>query len=284
MYIQWFPGHMTKAMRMLQDSVKIADCVIYVLDARAIASSRNEKFDELIGDMPVLYVFNKCDTVQRQELAEWERLYEKQGKTCVSVDSTSGKFRAAVISQLLRINAPVIEKYRLKGVNKTIRAMVVGVPNTGKSTMINCLCMSKRTVTGNRPGVTRGKQWVTLSSGIELLDTPGTLPPAFQDNVKAVHLAMIGSVKEEVLDIAELGLEVVKFFQERNYRPFLDRYGIQEFDQDPVVTMENIARKRGYILNRDNLDYERCARALTDDLRKMKFGKIMLDKVEDGRL
>ena len=281
MYIQWYPGHMTKAMRMMQDSLKAADCVIYVLDARVINSSRNPAFDKMVEGMPILYVFNKCDMVERADVAAWENYYRDRGEICVSVNSTSPKFRAEVISKLLLLNKAVIDKYASKGVNKTVRALVAGVPNTGKSTLINCLCGSKRAVTGNRPGVTRGKQWVKLAANIELLDTPGTLPPAFEDGERAVRLAMIGSVKEEVLDIAELGLETVKFFAERNYKPFAERYGLEDLSGEPLEIMDKIAKKRGYLLNKDNYDYERTARAILDDLRKLRLGKVMLDKAEE---
>ena len=281
MYIQWYPGHMTKAMRMMQDSLKAADCVIYVLDARVINSSRNPAFDKMVEGMPILYVFNKCDMVERADVAAWEKYYRDRGEICVSVNSTSPKFRAEVISKLLLLNKAVIDKYASKGVNKTVRALVAGVPNTGKSTLINCLCGSKRAVTGNRPGVTRGKQWVKLAANIELLDTPGTLPPAFEDGERAVRLAMIGSIKEEVLDIAELGLETVKFFAERNYKPFAERYGLEDLSGEPIEIMDKIAKKRGYLLNKDNYDYERTARAILDDLRKLRLGKVMLDKAEE---
>ncbi len=281
MYIQWYPGHMTKAMRMMQDSLKAADCVIYVLDARVINSSRNPAFDKMVEGMPILYVFNKCDMVERADVAAWEKYYRDRGEICVSVNSTSPKFRAEVISKLLLLNKAVIDKYASKGVNKTVRALVAGVPNTGKSTLINCLCGSKRAVTGNRPGVTRGKQWVKLAANIELLDTPGTLPPAFEDGERAVRLAMIGSIKEEVLDIAELGLETVKFFAERNYKPFAERYWLEDLSGEPLEIMDKIAKKRGYLLNKDNYDYERTARAILDDLRKLRLGKVMLDKAEE---
>ena len=281
MRIQWYPGHMTKAMRMMRESVKTADCVIYVLDARAPHSSRNPEFDKLIEGMPVLYVFNKSDMVEREDLSRWEKLYESRGLSCISVNSTSARFRALTIAKLLELNKPLIEKYRSKGVNRTVRAMVVGVPNTGKSTLINCLCASKRALTGNRPGVTRGKQWITLSSGIELLDTPGTLPPAFEDETRAIHLALVGSVREEVLDISELGLEAIKIFKRRDHEPFKQRYGLEDLSGDPVEIMDKIAKKRGFILRRDEIDYERTARAIIDDLRKLRLGKVMLDEAEE---
>ena len=214
-------------------------------------------------------------------MASWEKYYRERGEKCVSVNSVSSAFRAEVISKLAELNRPLIEKYRNKGVNKTVRAIVAGVPNTGKSTLINCLCGSKRTVTGNRPGVTRGKQWVKLASNIELLDTPGTLPPAFDDEERAVRLAMIGSIKEEVLDMAELGLEAIRFFKQKNYLPFAERYFLDSLEYEPMEIMDKIAKKRGYLLNKDNMDYERTARAILDDLRKLRLGRVMLDTADE---
>lgn len=281
MRIQWFPGHMTKALRMMQDELRQVDCVIYVLDARAVFSCLNPKFDALTGKKPVLYVINKCDLVEKDDVAKWLKYFEERGEKCVAADSLNGKQRDAIVRILRQLNAGVIEKYRAKGANKSVRAMVVGVPNTGKSTFINNLCGSRKTVTGNKAGVTRGKQWVSLSEGVELLDTPGTLPPAFEDEKRALHLAFIGSVKDDVLDLEELAAEMIAYFTKRHTDAFLARYGLDEIPRDIEERFAVVAKARGFMLAGGRVDYARTARAVVDDFRKQRFGRIMLDLPEE---
>ena len=277
MHIQWFPGHMTKAMRMMQESIKHDHCVIYVLDARAIESCMNPKFDEMIKNKPVLYVINKQDLVEYKDLQKWQKYFVETNKQFVVADSLSGKQKDAVIDKLKQINRALLEKYLNKGAIKTIRAMVVGVPNTGKSTLINSLSKQKKAITGNRPGVTRGKQWVSLSEGIELLDTPGTLPPAFDDQLRAMHLAFIGSIKDDILYLDELTIEIIKYFRQYNPTVFMERYKMTSFSDDNIEVLDLIAKNRGFLLGKNNYDYDRVYRAVIDDFRKQKLGKIMLD-------
>ena len=281
MRIQWFPGHMTKAFRMMQEQLAQVDCIIYVLDSRAVFSCLNPKFDALTGKKPVLYVLNKCDLVEREDIEKWLAYFASRGEKCVAADSLNGRQRENIVGILRQLNAAVIEKYRLKGVKKSVRAMVVGVPNTGKSTFINNLCGSRKTVTGNRAGVTRGKQWVSLADGVELLDTPGSLPPAFEDEKRALHLAFIGSVKDDVLDIEELAAEMIAYFAKNHTQAFLDRYGIEEIPKDIEERFEVVARSRGFVLSGGRIDYARTARAVIDDFRRQKFGRIMLDLPEE---
>ena len=277
MHIQWFPGHMTKAMRMMQDSIKQVDCVIYVLDARAIESCMNPKFDEMIKNKPVLYVINKQDLVEYKDLQKWQKYFVETNKQFVVADSLSGKQKDAVIDKLKQINCALLEKYLNKGAIKTIRAMVVGVPNTGKSTLINSLSKQKKAITGNSPWVTRCKQWVSLSEGIELLDTPGTLPPAFDDQLRAMHLAFIGSIKDDILYLDELTIEIIKYFRQYNPTVFMERYKMTSFSDDNIEVLDLIAKNRGFLLGKNNYDYDRVYRAVIDDFRKQKLGKIMLD-------
>lgn len=281
MRIQWFPGHMTKALRMMQEQLAQVDCIIYVLDSRAVFSCLNPKFDALTGKKPVLYVLNKCDLVEREDLAKWLAYFKERGEECVAADSLNGKQRENIVGILKKLNAAVIEKYRLKGAKKSVRAMVVGVPNTGKSTFINNLCGSRKTVTGNKAGVTRGKQWVTLADGVELLDTPGSLPPAFDDEKRALHLAFIGSVKDDVLDLEELAAEMIAYFAKHHTDAFLKRYQIEEIPHDIEERFLAVAKARGFMLSGGRVDYARTARAVIDDFRKQKFGKIMLDLPEE---
>jgi len=275
--IQWFPGHMTKALRMMEDSIKQVDCVIYVLDARAIESCMNPKFDKLLQNKPVLYIVNKQDLVEKQDLQSWQKYFAKNNMDYVIADSISGRQKDIIISKLKELNKRLIEKYLNKGAIKSTRAMVIGVPNTGKSTLINSLCRQKRAITGNRPGVTRGKQWVSLAEGVDLLDTPGTLAPAYDDQQRAVHLAFIGSIKDDVVSLDDLTIELIKYYRENNPQVFMERYKLESFSDDNVEVLDNIAKNRGFLLNKNNYDYDRVYKAVLDDFRKQKLGKVMLD-------
>ena len=281
MHIQWYPGHMTKAMRMMQEAVKQVDCVIYVLDCRAVASCINPKFDEMIAGKPTLYILGKSDLVEAKDVKLWSSYFASQGKNFVVADNISGRQRGLIIDKLKLINKPMLDKYAAKGANKSIRAMVVGVPNTGKSTLINSLCASKRAITGNRPGVTRGKQWVSLAEGIELLDTPGAVPPAFEDQQKALHLAFIGSIKEDILHLDELAIEIINYCRENNYDRFCERYRLEKIDEDNVRVFDDVAKSRGYLLGKKGYDYDRTAKAMIYDFKNQKLGKIMLDYPEN---
>lgn len=279
MYIQWYPGHMTKAMRMMQEAIKQVDCVIYVLDCRAISSCFNPKFDDMIKDKPTLYILTKSDLVEQKDLKAWSDYFKSKGMNFVIADNLSGRQRNLIIDKLRAVNADMLERYAQKGAKKSIRAMVVGVPNTGKSTLINCLCKDRRTQVGNRPGVTRGKQWVSLAEGIELLDTPGALPPAFEDGQKALHLAFIGSIKEDVLNLDDLAIEIIKYCRQNAYKAFCERYKIESISDDTVQVFDDIAASRGFLLGKKGYDYERTAKAIVGDFKSCKLGKIMLDKI-----
>ena len=279
--IQWFPGHMTKALRMMEDSIKQVDCVIYVLDARAISSCMNPKFDKIILNKPVLYIVNKQDLVEKQDLQSWQKYFAKNNLDYVIADSISGRQKDIIIDKLKELNKRIIEKYANKGAIKSVRAMVVGVPNTGKSTLINSLCKQKRAITGNRPGVTRGKQWVSLAEGVDLLDTPGTLAPAYEDQQRAVHLAFIGSIKDEVAALDDLTIELIKYYRANNPQIFMERYKLENFSDDNVEVLDNIAKNRGFLLNKNNYDYDRVYKAVLNDFRSQKLGKIMLDFPEE---
>lgn len=268
---------MTKAMRMMQEAIKQVDCVVYVLDCRAVSSCFNRKFDEMIKDKPTLYVLTKSDLVEQKDVKVWAEYFNRLGKNFVVADNVSGRERNQIIDKLRSINAPMLQRYADKGAKKTVRAMIVGVPNTGKSTLINCLCKDKRAMVGNRPGVTRGKQWVSLADGIELLDTPGALPPSFDDEQKALHLAFIGSIKEEILHLDDLAIEIIKYCKEHCYQAFCDRYKIEKIDGDMLAVFDDIAKSRGYLLGKKGYDYDRTAKAVVSDFKNTKLGKIMLD-------
>ncbi len=279
MLIQWFPGHMTKALRMMEENVKLVDCLIYVLDSRCIAASFNPKLNQLAGGKPILYVLNKADLVAKEDLTEWLKCFKANNMQVVICNSANGN-TSKVIDGLKILNKNLIEKYKQKGVNRSIRAMVVGIPNSGKSTLINSLCGSKRTITGDRPGVTRGKQWVVLTKGVELLDTPGTLWPSFENQLHAMHLAFVGSINEDILNIVELAEELIAFCRTNYLQNFLTRYKITELPESNHDSLEFIAKKRGFLLKGGVIDIERLSATIIDDFRKGKLGLIMLEKAE----
>ncbi|MBO5776283.1 MAG: ribosome biogenesis GTPase YlqF [Clostridia bacterium] len=280
MFIHWFPGHMTKAIRMMSEEMKVVDSVIYVLDARAPQSCINPAFDEVIGNKPRLYVLNKADMVSQKEVIKWVDKFRRQGYKCIYSNSISKADAPVIVKNLLELNEDLIERYSRKGVNKTVRAMVIGVPNCGKSTLINSLTKEKKTVTGNRPGVTRGKQWVAIGEYIELLDSPCVLYPDFKDQEKAMRLALIGRVKEDVVDCAELALEALKYFMKEHPEELINRYKLDEVKENALEVMEDIGRKRGVIMRGGELDYERIAKIIIADFRKGYLGKFPLESAD----
>ena len=281
MYIQWFPGHMTKALRMMEENIRLVNSVVYVLDARAIHASFNPVFDKLIKDKTVLYIINKCDLVEKSELESWKKYFADNGMNYIMTASVSSRDKNKIVECLRRINKPMIDRYKAKGVRKAVRAMVIGIPNSGKSTLINSLCGKKRAITGDRPGVTRGKQWVVLAEGIELLDTPGTVWPKFDNDTYATHLAFVGSIKDDVVDTEELAIEMIRFFRTRYTENLKTRYHIEDVNVSDMALLEAVSRARGFIVAGGDVDTERGARALVDDFRKGKLGKVMLELPTD---
>ena len=260
MNIQWFPGHMTKAIRMMEENLRLVDALVYVIDSRAVYSSDNPLFDKLLRGKRVLYVFNKCDLVEERDLALWCERFREEGKTYVRSVGTSGDC-SAIVAGLKRIAADKLSRFGERGANVAVRAMVVGVPNSGKSTVINAMCKRAGAVTGDRPGVTRGKQWMSID-GVDLLDTPGTLWGKFEEESVALHLAYIGSIGEELKA----------------------RYALTEIPDDTLALFESIALSRGFKVKGGEPDYERTAKTILDDFRKGRLGKIMLEKPKNHGL
>ncbi len=286
MIIQWYPGHMTKAFRLMEKEIKLVDAILYVLDSRAPFSCVNPKFPSLIGDKPIIYVFNKSDLGEKSKLDAWINGYFKKENTrCIVLDSTTSGSGKRVENAILDVCKPKIEKFKAKGINPTLRAMVIGVPNCGKSTLINNLCGKAKTVTGNKPGVTKGKQWVKITSGIELLDMPGTLWPAFDNNRVARHLAYIGSIREEVLDIPELALDFIGDMRRIDKSHLENRYSISISDEDTnLEVIESICQSRKYMLRGGEFDYDRCCSAIISDFKQGKFGNITLEEFKEVKL
>lgn len=275
--IQWFPGHMTKAMRMMEQSVPLTDGIIYVLDARCPVSSFNPKLLKIARGKPVLYVFNKGDLADERCDVLLKAFAGEKGNA-VKINAVNASSRRALVSA---VNALVEEKRAknlAKGYDKTFRFMVVGVPNTGKSTVINLLAESKRAATGDKAGVTRGKQWIRLD-GFELLDTPGTMPPSFENQRLALHLAYVGSINDDILDLDDVSISLLEELFAVYPKRLEERYGIK--GGAALEMLEQVAARRGFVLRGGEFDYERAERAVIDDFRKGRLGRITLDNTDD---
>ena len=277
MQFQWYPGHMTKTKRMMKENLKLVDVVIELVDGRIPLSSKNPDIEEIAKNKPRIILMNKYDLADPQYNKKWEEYYKNQGFYIALVNSKSGTGIKKVQDLIFDACKEKIERNRKKGIiNKPIRAMVVGIPNVGKSTFINSIAGRASAKTGNKPGVTKGKQWIRINKNIELLDTPGILWPKFEDQLVGLHLAFIGSIREEILPIYELGLELISFLKE-NYKGLLEkRYSISE-EEKPVEIIKNIASRRGCIVKGGELDLEKASSILLDDFRNGRLGKITIE-------
>lgn len=283
MLIQWYPGHMNKALKQMQKDVKIVDAIIYVLDARAPLSCLNPKFQSIIGNKPVLFVLNKCDLSDTNKLQQIQNKLTKNNNQCIYLDSTvsnSSKLIAEKIEQMLKEK---IDRNEAKGIVIPMRAMIIGVPNSGKSTIANNLCGNKRAVTGDKPGVTKSNQWIKISKYLEILDTPGTLWPSFENQNVAKQLAYIGSIKDDIIDIEELALEFIIDMTHQDFSILKNRYNLIDEDKDlqPIEIYEKICLNRKFILKGNEIDYSRGAKAILDDYRKGRMGNFMLNTVQN---
>ena len=282
MNINWYPGHMKKTKDLLQENLKLVNIVIEVIDARIPIASKNPDFDQLFRDKKRLIVLNKYDLADPNLNKDWEEYYKSRGWSAVLYNSTNNKELRKLENAIAEASREITERYRKKGIqNKTIKAMIVGIPNVGKSTLINSLARKKSAKTGNTPGVTKGKQWIHLAGNIDLLDTPGILWPKFDDEESALHLAFTGAIKDEVLVMEEIALKFVKKMAELNKTDaILGKYHIEQGEK-PLDILDNIARKKGFIINKTEIDYLRVANLLFNDYRSGRLGLITLEKPED---
>lgn len=279
MNIQWYPGHMTKAVRQMQEDLKLIDLIIELVDARVPMSSRNPDIDRLGKNKARLVLLNKSDLADERCNQLWQEYFQQLGMHVVKINARSGaglKSIQAVVQEACREK---IERDRRRGIlNRPIRAMVVGIPNVGKSTFINTFAGRACAKTGNKPGVTKGKQWIRLNKNVELLDTPGILWPKFEDQAVGVRLAFIGSIKDDILNIDELSLLLIENLCTRYPGALTERYGISE-EGKPVAVLEAVAESRNCILKGQELDYSKAAGILLDDFRSGKLGRITLEDV-----
>ena len=276
-HINWYPGHMKKTRELIQENLKLVDAVLEVIDARIPRSSRNPIIDELVNGKKRILVFNKSDLADNEATKAWAEEFQRQGFLSLTTNCMSGEGPVRLLKRLENLQE---EKNRGQARKKPYRLMIVGVPNVGKSSLINRLTGRKSTQTGDRPGVTKGKQWLSLPGNMQLLDTPGILWPKFEDPEVGLNLAFCGSIKDEILDVASLALELISLLQ-RDYPELLaQRYKLEGLPQTPLETMEAAAQKRGCILPGKKIDYERIARVVLDEFRSGKIGKITLEKVK----
>lgn len=281
MKINWFPGHMKNALLMMEKELKNIDLIIYVLDSRAPFSCLNPSFDKIASKRPVIYVLNKSDLSNEVETTYWKKYFmAKENSNVIAINSTVSKSASGIKQMMKTMLTKKMEWNERKGLNIPLRAMVIGVPNCGKSTLINNLVGKNKTVTGDKPGVTRGKQWVAIDDNINLLDTPGTLWPDLSNDVVSHRLAYIGSIKTEVLDVASLVLDFIADLIKKDKSIVENRYGVCVDDKTPLEVYEDICQKRGFISRGREIDYERGAVAILDDFRKGRMGRITLDERE----
>ena len=279
MNIQWFPGHMTKTRRYIEKNIQQVDIVVETVDARCIKSSQNPDFDRLLGNKKRLMVITKCDLADPNVTSSWINKFKAQGRESVCVSLNTGKGAKEILPAVKTALSDQIERYAQKGMKKTIRMMICGIPNSGKSTLINSLCGKKMVVAEDRPGVTRGGQWVTLSSDVQLLDTPGILWNKFEDSNTGMALAFTGAIKDDILDIETLALHLIKTLMSKYPSSIQNRYNIQ-FDEsaEPLEVFEMICKRRGFIMRGGDFDYERGAKVILDEFRGGKLGRISLEE------
>lgn len=277
MIYQWYPGHMTKAKRMMQEDIKLIDLIIELVDARIPLSSRNPDIDQLGQNKARLILLNKSDLADEAYNEKWTRYFVAKGFMVAKINAREKGTLKSLQGVIMEACKEKIERDRRRGIkNRPIRAMVVGIPNVGKSTFINSFAGKACAKTGNKPGVTKGKQWIRLNKNVELLDTPGILWPKFEDQSVGLKLAMIGSIKDDILNVEELALEVLKSLHE-NYEGMLaKRYGIEENDV-PVKMMEQIAEVRRCLLKGGELDYLKTANIILEEFRNGKIGCVTLE-------
>lgn len=278
MNIQWYPGHMTKAKRMMQEDMKLIDIVVELLDARIPFSSRNPDIDTLAKGRFRLVLLNKCDLADEQVTGRWEAYFKDKGIMVAAINAREGQGMKVITSKIQEACREKMERDRKRGIiNRPIRAMIVGIPNVGKSTFINSYAKKSCTKVGNKPGVTKGKQWIRLNKNVELLDTPGILWPRFEDDTVGEHLAYIGSINDEILQKIELSCNLIAFLQKSYPGRIEKRYKVAESGPAGTI-LEEIAKTRGCLLKGNELNYEKAAGIVLEEFRNGKLGRISVEQ------
>ena len=276
--INWFPGHMNKTLKQMQADSKLCNCFVYILDARCPTSCINPEFVKVIKDKPIIYVLNKADLVGNADIDRFKKIFNTQGSECVSINATVSGNAKIIVNTIKKVFKEKEEQNKARGVNFITRAMVLGVPNSGKSTIVNNLCGQGRAVTGNKAGVTRSKQWIKVDANIEFMDTPGVLLPTFEDEQKAYNLAFVGSVRDDVLNIVDISCKLIARLMQINSSVLQTKYSVDitNYTHD-IELLERIGKKRGCMIKGGEVDTERAAKILLTDFRAGKLGKICLE-------
>ena len=279
MAINWFPGHMKKTQREIKENLKLVDAVIEIRDARIPRSSANPDIDKLVGDKPRIILLNKSDLTEKSVTKQWIKHLSSENVKVLEVNCLTGSGLNAIKPAILELLKEKHDRLKAKGLVKIItRVMVVGVPNCGKSTFINKMAKNNIAKTGDRAGVTKNKQWIKTPLGVEMLDTPGVLWPKFEDEETALNLAFTGAIKDEVMDSEELAYKLVERLQTYYPEKLKERYKIDEIIENPLDTLDAIARKRGCLMKGSEIDYMRIAVILLDEFRGGKIGNITLER------
>lgn len=279
MAINWFPGHMAKTRRQIKENLKLVDAVVEIRDARIVKSSANPEIEEICGDKPRIILLNKSDLSEKEITNQWIRSLSKQNVKALSVNALTGEGTNKIRDLLDDLLKEKHDRIRNKGIMKFVdRVMVVGIPNCGKSSFINKMAKSNIAKTGDKPGVTKSKQWIKTKMDIELLDTPGVLWPKFEDEQVGLNLAFTGAIKDEIMDIETLALKLIEKLQDEYPENLKTRYKLDTLSDNALENMDNIGRKRGAVISRGEIDYNRVAIMLLDEFRAGKLGKISLER------
>ncbi len=281
MTIQWFPGHMAKARREVTEQLKMIDVVIELLDARIPLASRNPMIDEIVAHKPRLILLNKADLADEYVTKEWHRYFEEKGASVLAVNSQKGGGTEKIPAACTKLAAPLLERMRAKGMKpRAIRAMILGIPNVGKSTLINRLAAKRTAQVGDRPGVTKRQQWIKVGKELELLDTPGILWPKFEDELTGLRLAATGAIKDELLDFQDIALFVLNYVKDHYPASIQSRYKIEHIPLDGVELFDEIGKKRGCLLPGGYIDYDKAAEIILREMRSGLLGRISLETPE----
>ncbi len=277
--IQWFPGHMAKARRQITEKIKLVDIIIELLDARIPISSRNPMIDQIVQQKPRIILLNKSDLADPTITDQWVSYFKEQGLKAIPINSTGGRGLQVIVKDAESILSEKREAMIKRGINpRAIRAMILGIPNVGKSTLINSLAKKGAAKTGDRPGVTKGQQWIKIGNAMELLDTPGILWPKFEDQNVGLRLAATGAIKDELLHFDDVALFIVEYFKQEYPERLKERYGLTELPEDKIMLIEEIGKKRGCLISGGNVDFDKAAEIIIRDLRSGKLGTFTLEK------